>query len=241
MEEPRRRMPDEGGAQRMRNIGDPRLPTQQEVDNHNITHVPYRNWCAHCVRGRGRDLDHRRSVEDPRRMLEFSFDYCFMGDAGEERVTILVGRERSIGMSMASVPTKGSSGRFAVLRVLDFIRLCGAGEADVVLKTDQEPAINTLVKDVVKARGAVGTIVEESPVGSSGSNGVVERAVQSVDGKECSERSSLRARTAGGLSSDPETKRSSFSLTTPRTCSTSWRLGRTAARRGSARGESAGS
>ena len=182
-EEPQKRVPDAGEAKRMRNIGDPRLPTQQEVDSHNITHVPYQNWCPHCVRGCGRDLDHRRSVEDSRRMLEFSFDYCFMGDAGEERVTILVGRERSTGMSMASVvPAKGSSGQFAVLRVLDFIRLCGAEEADVVVKTDQEPAIEALIRDVVRARGAVGTIVEESPVGSSGSNGVVERAVQNVEG-----------------------------------------------------------
>ncbi len=24
---------------------DPRLPTQAEVDDHNLTHLPYRNWC----------------------------------------------------------------------------------------------------------------------------------------------------------------------------------------------------
>ena len=98
-------------------------------------------------------------------------------------MTILVGRERSTGMNMASVvPVKGSSGQFAVLRILEFVRLCGAEEADIIVKTDQEPAIEALVKDVVKARGAVRTTVEESPVGSSGSNGVVERAVQGVEG-----------------------------------------------------------
>ena len=38
--EPRRRMPNEEGVGRMRNIGDPRLPTQREVDEHKVTHVP---------------------------------------------------------------------------------------------------------------------------------------------------------------------------------------------------------
>ena len=194
-ESPGKRVPEAGVATRMRNIGDPRLPTQKEVDEHNVTHVPYRNWCPHCIRGRGRDLDHRRSVDAERRMLEFSFDYCFMGDSGDERITILVGRERSTGMSMATVvPAKGGTGQFAALKVLEFIRLCGAEEADIIVKTDQEPAIDILIKDVVKARGAVGTVVEKSPVGSSGSNGVVERAVQSVEGVIRTLKSACEAR-----------------------------------------------
>ena len=182
-EDPRRMVPEEGAVRRMRNIGDPRLPTRAEVDNHNITHVPYRNWCPHCVRGRGKDLDHRRSVEDERRVQEFAFDYCFMGDDGGAKVTILAGRERTTGMTMATVvPAKGSSGQFAVLKVLEFIRLCGAEETDIVIKSDQEPAIAVLVRDVVQARRGAATVVEKSPVASSGSNGVVERAIQSVEG-----------------------------------------------------------
>ena len=54
------------------------------------------------------------------------------------------------------------------------------------MKTDQAPAIEYLVKDIVLERGnEVGcrTIVEESPVGSKGSNGVAERAVQEVEGQ----------------------------------------------------------
>ena len=200
-EEPRRMEPGETEGGRMRNIGDPRLPTRREVENHNITHVPYRNWCPHCVRGRGKDLDHRKSADEERGMQEFSFDYCFMGDDGEAKVTILVGRDRTAGMTMASVvPTKGTSGQFAVLKVLEFLKLCGAEEAQILIKTDQEPAIEALVRDVVRARGARTTMVERSPVGSSGSNGVVERAVQSVEGQirtlkvACEDRWGIRLR-----------------------------------------------
>ena len=30
----------------------PRRPSQQEVEKHGLTHVPYRAWCGHCVSGR---------------------------------------------------------------------------------------------------------------------------------------------------------------------------------------------
>ena len=51
------------------------------------------------------------------------------------------------------------------------------------MRSDQEPAITSLVNEVGRLRGAAGGgrfIVEASPVGSSGSNGRVERAIQSV-------------------------------------------------------------
>ena len=68
---------------------------------------------------------------------------------------MLVGRERVTGMTMASVvPVKGTSGQFAAMKVLDFIKECGAAETESILKTDQEPAIEALMADVVKTRGA---------------------------------------------------------------------------------------
>ena len=48
---------------------------------------------------------------------------------------------------------------------------CGDALTDIIVKTDQEPAITILIKDLVDERGdAKGkrTIIEESPVKSSG-------------------------------------------------------------------------
>ena len=203
-EEPRRIGPEEGGA-RMRSLGDPRLPSKAEVEAHYLTHVPYRNWCPHCVRGRGKDLDHRKGLDEDRRVREFSFDYCFPGDDKGKKLTILVGRERVTGMTMASVvPVKGTSGQFAALRVLEFIKECGAAETEIILKTDQEPAIEALMADVVKTRGAAITVVEKSPVGSSGSNGIAERGVQSVEGVIRTLRSACEERL--GVNLEPEEK-----------------------------------
>ena len=38
----------------------PLKPTEKEVEDHNRTYF-YRNWCPHCVRAKGRDMDHRKA------------------------------------------------------------------------------------------------------------------------------------------------------------------------------------
>ena len=53
----------QGGDEReVKRLLDPRRPSESEVRDHCRTHLPYRNWCYHCVRGKGKDLDHRRGI-----------------------------------------------------------------------------------------------------------------------------------------------------------------------------------
>ena len=35
-------------------------PSKEEVELHNKTHLPYRTWCPHCVRGKARRRAHKR-------------------------------------------------------------------------------------------------------------------------------------------------------------------------------------
>jgi len=79
------------------------------------------------------------------------------------------------------VPRKGTVGKFAATRTVAFIRELGYGEAPIILKSDQEPAMLALVNDIVKHRAPAQTILEQSPIGSSGSNGIIERGVQSFE------------------------------------------------------------
>ena len=81
-----------------------------------------------------------------------------------------------------TVPMKGSMGRFVVDKVIDMIDEVGDAKQTITLKTDQEPSVKALIEDIVAEREEGRTVTEESPVGSSGSNGVVERAVQGVEG-----------------------------------------------------------
>ena len=92
------------------------------------------------------------------------------------------------------VPTKGADGSFAARKVVEFIEKCGNRDADIILKTDQKPAIKFLVDDVMKNRTGAKTILEMAPKRSKGSNGVVERAVQTVEGMVGSMKSALDAR-----------------------------------------------
>ena len=46
--------------ERARLLPQPRLPSRQEVQYNELTHIPYRSWCVHCVRRAGRSDAHRR-------------------------------------------------------------------------------------------------------------------------------------------------------------------------------------
>lgn len=81
------------------------------------------------------------------------------------------------------VPMKGGTGAFAVDKVLEFAEECGSAKGDIILKANQEPSIQYLIKDIMEARPDSRTLVEEAPKQSKGSNGTVERAVQSVEGQ----------------------------------------------------------
>ena len=68
------------------------------------------------------------------------------------------------------VPSKGSTGSYAARAVIELINECGDKDQDIVLKTDQEPAIKFLVDDICVNRTGARTIKEEPPKGSKGSN-----------------------------------------------------------------------
>lgn len=66
-----------------------------------------------------------------------------------------------------------------------FLKEIGCEHGDLIVKSVQEPAILSIVSEVGRLRAVGGGskyINENSPVGSSASNGVVERAAQSVEG-----------------------------------------------------------
>ena len=64
---------------------DPGLPSAEEIKRHNVTHLPYRSWCAHCVRGRGVGHPHlSKKTQQLREVPTVGADYHYMGVEGEE-------------------------------------------------------------------------------------------------------------------------------------------------------------
>ena len=62
------------------------------------------------------------------------------------------------------------------------MNLLGFEHTKIVLKSDQEPAVQDLVREIARMRSPAETLREESLVGSSASNEVVESGVQTVQG-----------------------------------------------------------
>ena len=50
----------EAGPRKPEKMADPKLPNKAEIEEHQKTHLPFRNWCKHCVKGRGVEEPHRR-------------------------------------------------------------------------------------------------------------------------------------------------------------------------------------
>ena len=62
----------------------PYTPTKAEVYEHEVTHLPYRTWCKHCVRGRGVSTPHRQGSREEKMGITISLDYCFMNGEDED-------------------------------------------------------------------------------------------------------------------------------------------------------------
>ena len=135
----------------------PLKPSAQEVDEHNVTHLPYRSWCNHCVRGRGRALAHHRVREDAddkaRRRPRVSVDYFYLGRREEECLPLLaILEQRTFSVAM---PCKGvTDHQYPVTIVVKLLRCLGL--QDAVSKTDTERSLVALRNEVQARLPGVG-------------------------------------------------------------------------------------
>jgi hypothetical protein len=51
----------EAGERKTVKITDPKVPSLEEIMEHEMTHLPHRNWGKHCVRGRDKEMGHKKS------------------------------------------------------------------------------------------------------------------------------------------------------------------------------------
>ena len=131
----------------------PDQPTTREVEEHMVTHVPYRSWCPYCIAGKSKADAHfnkgKRGIEMP----EIHIDYMFMESEESENMMdmpILVGRDRLTGWFMAGVvPNKGKCPH-AMTRIEGMMDLLGYKRT--IFKSDQEPAIVELKREVARIR-----------------------------------------------------------------------------------------
>jgi hypothetical protein len=128
----------ESRTRRVKRMFDPKLPTQAEVKEHQLTHLPFRSWCHHCVNGRGKEMPHEREkTSDEQTLPEYRLDYAFPGDEeGNKLKTLVIVEKRSKMKTPVVVPAKGSTGRFAARKVLDLMHERGDKNFTVIVKPD---------------------------------------------------------------------------------------------------------
>ncbi len=148
---------EESGARKTMKKLDPKMPSDGERREHELTHLPYRSWCRHCVRGRGKEEPCRRGAGEEGGLPEFHVDYMFMGEEkGEKTLAILVARMKETKAVMSTVVPKKSYGIWAARRLMAWMREVGHAHGDVIVKSDNEPALGSLVEAWSRLRKAEG-------------------------------------------------------------------------------------
>ena len=167
-------------------------PTKTEVDEHMVTHVPFRSWCPICVKGKSNVKGHYRisSENIESEVPVVSIDYMWMGqENGEEAAEgdgsapILVIHDRRTKMKYARMVEAKGQHWYSQITLVRIIRQLGYNR--IILKSDGERSIVSLKEEVAKElkNEHIEVVLEESPTGSSGSNGEVERAIREIQGQ----------------------------------------------------------
>ena len=142
---------EDGGCIRIgKGQPEPREPTPAEVNRHNLTHLPYRSWCPHCVAARRANSPHAAGSKERQKPL-FVSDYCSVSDCHTEgdNLTVLVGKLYPPKSLFAVVcDCKGAHDEYTVGRLCQFLRECGV--KDFVYKSDQEASVIALVNEVLR-------------------------------------------------------------------------------------------
>ena len=167
----------------------PQRPTAEEVLEHNVTHMPYRPWCPHCVKGRSVEDPHKSRhkslpAEEEEPQYEVQWDYSFLRAASEaEQVPVLLATVLQVNYCMALIITEKGLRTAAVMKyILSFLNESGALAARIVHRSDPEPSIIAFLNALVLAKPGTRMRFEQSPVASHQSVGAVSRFARTMAG-----------------------------------------------------------
>ena len=203
---------EEEAGEPVRRLPCPGSPSAAERLDHEISHWPYRPWCEACVRGRAVGPNSKRIPEASRESIvpKAHLDYAYLQDEVIEdddefvesgqvgmSMTILIMTETLCDSVWAYVTSaKGfASDAWLPKKLHNDLTTVGMGLTRIIVKTDTEPAILDLRREMSKARGDAPTGFEDSRVGDSNSNAKIERVIRDVKGLIRTMRADLQEKT----------------------------------------------
>ena len=125
-------------------------PSEQEVEEHERTHMPFRNWCQHCVFGKAVNNPHKSQDHEGQGLPHVVLDYMYLNEKyekGKRKATIegeglpivvIYDSRNSKGAYAFAVPTKGEC-EYAIRKTSQVIGK-NLGYHKFIYKGDQEPA-----------------------------------------------------------------------------------------------------
>ncbi len=201
---------------------DPGQPTLRQIEDHRRAHLPYRLWCKWCVMGRGLGHPHKLKFASiiavvaldyffitsggvkKRDELEYSCDEAGDREAEEARKRgeivkcIAVRCLKTKAIFGHVVPCKGTDeDNYVVGLVVEIIEWLG--HTRLILKADNEPALQSLVKRALEAARVqckdLEQLTKEEPAKyESKSNGGIEVGIKIIRGLFRTLRCCLEAR-----------------------------------------------
>ncbi len=202
---------------------DPGQPSKKQVEEHRRTHIPYRMWCRWCVLGRGRGHPHRRHGSAMIAIVGVDYFFITQGtvkfraeldgfpsdEEGERKLDearrrgevikcIAIRCAKSKAVLAHVVPCKGTDEEgFVANLIVEAIEWMG--HTKLIIKADNEPALQALVRQVLTAARVECPSIEqmskeEPPAYDSQSNGSVELGIRLIRGMFRTAKCCLEAR-----------------------------------------------
>ena len=167
-------------------VAAPTQPTDKEFEEHKLTHLPFRNWCKECVQGRGMQASHFRVKKDDYQIKKFHMEFMFLRpkEVAGQTLACMVVRETETRTTMAASVQDNWHIHLGAHR--------GILTRDRVLARRHHRAVRSRARGHEHDRGSGKDPGPErwreircrkQSHCSSQSNGVAEKAIQSVQGQ----------------------------------------------------------
>ena len=67
----------------------PTRPSKAEVDEHMLSHLPFRSWCAHCIKGKSKSKRHPSTAHNTDHELPMvTIDYMFLNSDSSSSIQV---------------------------------------------------------------------------------------------------------------------------------------------------------
>ena len=147
----------------------PKQPSKQERELHNMTHIPFQPWCVVCQEAKGRASQHRKKQASTK-TSKIQLDYAYIRQPQDkEPTTILTWVESLTGLAGSLMTDKKGITQAQLDAVITFIKRQGFAQS--TLQCDGEPALVKLVEEIGKRTSLP---VRQSPAYSHQSQAYVE-------------------------------------------------------------------